>query len=311
MQRPNIPLSTLRAFEAAARLLSFEKAASELHVTASAVSQQVARLEDRLGTPLFERQHRKVALTDAGRELSRPMIKAFGAIDRALIAAQHSAQHDSIKLAIYQTWASRWLIPRLGEFSRAFPKVDVQFETGLDQVDLERSDFDFAVRWLEARSVPEAAHALFEEILVPVCAPALAKQLGKLEDLAAVSFIRSANRPDDWSAWLAANGTLNVNGHGSLKFSNTSLALGAATTGAGVLVGQVHLFLPELASGALVMPFKTGVRTGRSLYLLASPLALQRSSNAAFMAWIVDEAQRSSAQAARLRCKLLAPRGAR
>lgn len=292
-------MSTLRVFEAAARLLSFDKAAAELHVSSSAVSQQIARLESKLGLVLFERLHRRIALTDAGRALSRPLTSAFRTIDRALVVAYQSASKESIKLAIYQTWASRWLIPRLGEFSREWPLLSVEFKTGMDDIDLEHSDVDFAVRWCPVDSAEADAHKLFDEVLVTVCAPAVAARLPQISDLDKTSLIHSANRPEDWNAWLTANNQAGIHGSGSLKFSNTSLAIGAAVAGAGVLVGQVHLFLPELESGALTMPFASGVQTLRGLYLMAATTHAPKPSTAAFKEWIALEAGHASARAER------------
>lgn len=293
-------MSTLRVFESSARLLSFDKAGVELNVSASAVSQQIARLEGKLGLVLFERLHRRIALTDAGRALSRPLTSAFKTIDRALAVAYQSANKESVKLAIYQTWASRWLIPRLGEFSRAWPQLSVEFEAGMDDIDLEHSDVDFAVRWCSVDGVSAGAYKLFDEILVAVCSPSMAASLQHVAELDAVSLIHSANRPDDWATWLAASGHAGIHGSGRLKFSNTSLAIGAAVAGAGMLVGQVHLFLPEIESGALAMPFGLDVRTARGLYLLEAPSNEPKTSTTAFREWLLLEAGLSAARATSL-----------
>lgn len=294
MQRPNIPMSTLRVFESAARLLSFEKAGLELNISASAVSQQIARLEDKLGLLLFERLHRRIALTDSGRALSKPLTSAFKTIDQALSVAFQSANKESIKIAIYQTWASRWLIPRLSEFARTWPQLSVEFAAGMEDVDLEHSDVDFAVRWHLADSEITGAYKLFDEILVAVCSPSIATNLKHGSQLNELSLIQSVNRPDDWTSWMAASGHAGIHGASKLKFSNTSLAIDAAVAGVGILVGQVHLFLSEIESGSLMMLFGPGAKTGLSLYLLESNLSAHKKSTAALRDWLIREANETA-----------------
>lgn len=296
MQRPNIPMSTLRVFESAARLLSFEKAGLELNISASAVSQQIARLEDKLGLLLFERLHRRIALTDSGRALYKPLTGAFKTIDQALSIAFQSASKESIKIAIYQTWASRWLIPRLSDFSRSWPQLSVEFATGMEDVDLEHTNIDFAVRWHRAGNERADAYKLFDEILVAVCSPSIATNLKQGSQLNELSLIQSVNRPDDWTSWMAASGLVGIHGASKLKFSNTSLAIDAAVAGAGILVGQVHLFLSEIESGSLMLLLGSGAKTGLSLYLLESNLSAHKKSTAPLRNWLIREAKQTAAR---------------
>lgn len=297
MLRPNISASALRVFEVASRLLSFEKAAIELHITPSAVSQQISRLEEKIGCALFVRQHRKVQLSAEGRAMSTVFIEAFKAIDDALALAYQSAGNDAIKLSIYQTWASRWLIPKISSFSKEWPQLSVEFVTGMETVELAHSDVDFAIRWLPLDEVRANDCKLFDEVLVAVCAPVLAAKINSINDFGVLRWIYSVNRPHDWSLWLTANGCRDQAGAGSMKFSNTSLSIDAAVAGAGVLVGQAHLFLPEIEAGSLLVPIKSGVKTHRSLYLLESSTMLSRTASTAFRNWVLLEAAQTSQRA--------------
>ncbi|GAA4339760.1 transcriptional regulator GcvA [Pigmentiphaga soli] len=312
MHRPNIPLNTLRVFEAAARLQSFEKASMELHISPSAVSQQIARLEDRFNVPLFERHHRRVTLTEAGALLGHDLSDAFKIMDRALAIVSRRGTQDSIKIAIYQTLASRWLVPQLARFAKECPEVDVEFAAAPEGVDLEHSDVDFAIRWLAPNDRVPRARRLFDERLVAVCAPAIAQALQGTPAPRSLNTICSVNRVADLGIWLAANPRFAVATGSSLKFSNTATAITAAVAGTGVLVGQVHLFLSEIEAGSLVFASDSIVKTGRSLFLLDSAASAARPSTEVFRSWIFREAARTERRARRAYDKArISPAGSR
>ena len=301
MNRPNVPLSALRVFEAAARLRSFDEASAELHVSPSAVSQQIARLEGKLGAPLFTRQYRRVVLTDTGQALATELTKAFRLVDRALATAARVARKDSIKIAMYQTWASHWLVPQLAGFARDCPQVNIEFVPVPEKIDLDRSTTDFVVCWQPAGQVGAQSVRLFDEVLVAVCAPAVAQQLCMAATPKKIHTICSVNRTSDLDVWLASNPHFVRDDGGSLKFSNTSSAIGAAVAGTGVLVGQVHLFLPEIESGILTLLMNSAVRTARTLCLLeagrAVGTAVSQPSVVTFKKWMLDEATRADQRA--------------
>ncbi len=172
------PLDALRAFEAAARHLSFTRAAEQLFITQSAVSKQVQALESALAVRLFERKTRALLLTAAGERLQRAVAAAFAEL-RAATADLSGGDEPTVTLATTQAFASFWLIPRLAEFRRRHPGVDIRISADTRMVDLERGGFDCAVRYLQDRQAPAGALRLFGESVLPVASPAYLKKSGR------------------------------------------------------------------------------------------------------------------------------------
>lgn len=291
--RRNIPLSSLRMFEAAARHCSYLQAAAELHISGSAVSQQVSKLEQSLGVKLFVRQHKRLELTDAGRRFGEELSAIFRDLDRAINDVAPRSASRLVKVAAYQTMVSRWLIPRLPSLHAALPDISLEFETGMFRLDFKRSESDLGIRVGEEEIGSARSYVLFPEVLIPVCAPSVASRLTHIADLRNVALLHSLNRPDDWHRWLSAAGLDDIKGTNQLKFSNSSLAYEAASAGSGVALGQVNLMENDIQAGTLVAPFQIPVHTGRFYYLLEPEGVRHRPIVDAVKSWLLKEAANS------------------
>ncbi len=177
------PLGSLRAFEAAARHLSFTKAAEELGVTQAAVSHQVKTLEESLGTKLFRRLTRALALTDAGSSLAPELGEAFERMTRAVQRVQEREAHGTLRVSLLYTFALAFLVPRLGHFSSRHPAIDLKLETNSRVIDFDREPFDAAIRYGSGPYPSLHTDLLFPDALTPLCAPALARKIKKPADI--------------------------------------------------------------------------------------------------------------------------------
>ncbi|MDO1582562.1 LysR substrate-binding domain-containing protein [Rhizobium oryzicola] len=282
-----IPLLALRHLEAAVRLGSFETAARELNVSASAVSQQIHRIERSIGFSLFERLGNRTVPTRRGLELGRVLTQAFDAIAIGVEEAASSGMSHGVKIRVYQTLANRWLIPNLEDFSRQYPEVSVEFETGSGDVDFSHTDADMAICFNAASSRRVLRQELFSSRLTPVCTPRVA--LENATDLASVPRISSRNRMSDWPTWLSASGFKQERQTRLLLFSNSTLAYEAALAGMGMVVAQIELVINDLQSGRLVQPFATCIRSQQSVALLEPEIRPRNPAATAFRQWVVQE----------------------
>jgi LysR family transcriptional regulator, glycine cleavage system transcriptional activator len=294
MPRRLPPLNSLRAFEAAARHLSFTKASDELCVTQGAVSRHIAGLERELGTPLFVRRHRAVELTVKGSAFFHALRDAFDRIEEASRQAQPTHAR-TLRIKLPPTFAIRWVVPRLARLHALDRTIDVQITTSHARVDFEREDVDVAIH--SGREPPPGgvARRLFGETLFPVCSPALlagARVLRTPADLAGHVLLCSLHRPDDWPTWIAAAGIPGVNGNNGLKFENSSLAYQAAIDNLGVVMAQKVLVADDLAAGRLVAPFGLEVVTDGAYFLSYPRRSATSDTVRLFERWICDEADR-------------------
>ncbi len=249
----HLPLNALRAFEVSARHLNLTRAAEELNVTQTAVSQHIRNLEDRLGRPLFRRLPRGLALTDEGLALLPVLADAFGRIAKALEQFDDRRPREVLTVGAVGTFAVGWLLPRLRDFQQACPFVDLRLFTHNNRVDLAAEGLDYAIRFGDGAWHGTAADRLLEAPLSPLCAPAVAARLRAPADLAREPLLRSY-RTDEWPAWFAAAGLACPLLRGMVF--DTSLALAeAAVQGAGVALLPARLFARELQQGRLVQPF--------------------------------------------------------
>lgn len=257
MQRQLPPLNALKAFEAAARLGSFSQAAAELHVTHGAISRHVQLLEEWLGTPMFRRLNRRVALTEAGRSYLAEIGAAF---DRIALATAHHRERGHgrlLRVNATTTITLRWLIPRLSSFQRHNPAIEVRLTTSSDPVATLAEPFDIAIR-RGAEDVPGYVSPwVLRDHRIPVCSPALLQRLPlrRPRDLARHTLLVSASRPDAWSQWLEASGLADLVPRQSLVLEHNYQALQGALDGLGVAMGSSALIADDVASGRLVTPF--------------------------------------------------------
>lgn len=288
-------LDRLLVFDAAARQLSFTRAAGELFLTQSAVSRQVAALEAEIGVPLFVRRHRALDLTDDGRRLALAVDEALQGL-RATVA-QIRAPHGREVLTITTTpgLASLWLIPRLAGFTAAHPGVDVRIDASHDLRSLASEGFDIAIRY--GRSGALEGTPLFDEVVVPVCAPALLRRLPLKQpaDLARHTLLQTGSvtgqgMPAEWTSWLAAVDAAQVEPAALLTFNTYDTAIAAAVSGQGVVLGRRPIIDSLLKSRALVAPFKGLWSMERGYALVMSAAARRRPGAMALHDWLLAQA---------------------
>ncbi|BEM13245.1 LysR family transcriptional regulator [Serratia marcescens] len=284
-----LPLGGLRCFEAAARLESFTQAAQGLNLTHGAVSRAVRALEEELGVALFERRHRRVLLTAAGRKLFQATQQAFGILDHTALELRQQALDAPLVLSCEPTLLMRWLIPRLPAFQQAHPDINLQlvagggpfsFHDGITAA-IRRNDFDWGK---QVHSL-----ALFSEKVGPVCQPAALARMtiaeGSLRSLRpGAKLLHAATRPDAWWHWAQQQGMALV-GHTEQRFDHFYFSLQAAVAGLGIAMGPWLQVRDDLAAGLLSAPF--GFMPDGSGYYLLSPQPIVPGSALARLAeWL-------------------------
>jgi LysR family glycine cleavage system transcriptional activator/LysR family transcriptional regulator of beta-lactamase len=293
-------LNGLRAFEAAARCGSFTAAAKELHVTQAAISQQVRLLEERLGFALFKRHANGLELTDQARAFQPGLTDAFDAIERLTEQVAAMRAGPVLTVGVAPAFALHWLIPRLAEFNRTHPEVEVRMATGGARVPL-RDDWTCSVRRGEGHWPGYLAEELFPVPLVPVCTPAIAKRLRRPADLRNATLIVVAHLRAQWTWWFEAAGLLTpIQPAGEVIFESSAMAIKAVLDGVGVAVAQLPYVSDELESGRLVAPFPIVRQRFESWYLAYRPVRQSDPALILFRDWIHREARVQSQQYARL-----------
>ena len=281
-------LNGVRAFEAAARAGSFAGAAAELHVSPAAVSRMVRLLEDRLGIALFGRGANRLVLTPAGRSYQLGLTQVLDQL--ALLTEQVTAmgRRRVLTVGVGPTFAIRWLIPRLADFRRLAPEVDVRITTGGQATPFD-PDWSCGITLGDGSWPDLTAEPLFAADLLPVCAPALARGLAVPGDLDAAAMLRVAHAPEDWPRWLRAAGLDRVAAAGPV-FEVYGQALQAAVDGVGVAMGIRPYVDDDLAAGRLVAPFDLTVSKGKGWFLLYRPARTAEPAFAAFRDWMLAQA---------------------
>ena len=249
----SVSLSALRAFEAAARHLSFTRAGMELSVTQAAISHQVKSLEERLGLELFRRTPRGLVLTDEGRALMLPVGESFAQLSRALGQFESGRLKDVVTVGAVGTFAVGWLMDRLPDFTLRHPMIDLRLLTNNNKVDLAGESLDYAIRFGDGAWHGIHAEKIMDAPCAPVCSPATAEKLKTPADLAACPLLRSY-RSQDWPQWLRLAGAPDVTARGTL-FDSSWIMVQAALRGGGVALVPVAMFGRELERGDLVQPF--------------------------------------------------------
>ncbi|WP_447593634.1 transcriptional regulator GcvA [Stenotrophomonas rhizophila] len=297
------PLNALRAFEAAARSLSFQKAATQLFVTPAAVSHQVKRLEAYLGTELFERGHRAVTLTAQGATLAASLAEIFGMLDLALDRAA-PAEPGHLRVSTMESFAAKWLAPRLHRFHEAHPDIPVRILTTDQLVDVGQEQVDVAIRYGLGTYPGVQVEKLMDAPVFPVCAPGTSRKDGKPiaspADLAHVAFIHDQSaegRPGvpDWAAWLQAAALQGVSADAGPVFPSIYLAQEAAIHGHGVALGLAPLVEDDLHRGRLVRPVENHLPNAYAFWIIRPSKGHRQAATDAFCSWIHAEASTSPA----------------
>lgn len=283
-----LPLSGLRAFEAAARYASFRQAAAELNLSPSAVSHAVRRLEHALGTPLFERSGRAVHLTAAGDALMAHTVRGFAELQRGL--AQVAARGPQLlRLHCAPSFAAQWLLPRLPGLLARHPALDIRLHADANYSRFTADDYDADLIYGLPRVPGLRVMPLAEERVVPLCAPALATTLRRPADLLGCALIQSDSKTLRWSDWCALNGIPAPPARGP-RFDRSFLALAAAAAGLGVALESALLAERELAAGVLVEPFAAAVPCRYVGHrLVHRPAASRAGPVALFKGWLAAE----------------------
>ena len=287
------PLAALRFFEAAGRLQSFKLAAAELNVTPSAVSHGIVGLEQSVGVELFIREPRKLSLTPAGEDYLRYISEALALIAIGTQRLPNNRKSRTIALSCAPTLASRWLLPRLHNFSDRWPDVSVTVDTSRRQVAFPVDGFDFAIRMSRAPQAESGWTKLFGEELVPVCSPAYRDTLLDAEgniDLTRATLIHVTPASEDWKSWLNGKRIDEIDPAGGLRFDTIQLAFEAAVMGLGVVLGRRPLVDRDLASKALVEIDPDMVTAETAYWLVSSEGADHRPDLLGFKTWLLREA---------------------
>jgi len=291
-------LDFFRGFEAAARHLSFTRAAQELFVTQSAISRQIHALEERLGAKLFTRRNRGLALTEAGQQMYRAADIALRTLHEAAERIAPGSAQNMVTVTSSMAFCSLWLIPRLSGFREARPDLDVRISANNEVLDLEREQIDLAIRYCPVAAAPPGAIRMFGEEIVVVCSPQLAKErarpLKSPSDLRHHTLLHFDHAEGSipwltWSVWLESARMPQLKPAGSLRFSHYDQVIAAALRGQGVALGRRPLVANLLAEGALVAPLRPDSVTDRAYFIVRSATAHHRRDVEEFIAWLIAE----------------------
>ncbi|MEH6628173.1 MAG: LysR substrate-binding domain-containing protein [Motiliproteus sp.] len=287
----------LRYFHCAAGHLSFTRAADELSVTTGAVSQQIKQLESRLGCRLFHRTTRQLRLTEEGEQLAQAVAQGYNNIDGALSVLAATQLRGQVRLAAIPSFCLQWLVPRLGEFYRTFPDIDLHIDAQDQLQGLADNRYDLALDYRLPR--PDDAAPFLTERLFPVCSPELLASGSPLinpKDLLAYPLLHDcapwvgAGRDEEWQHWLHSVGITSAGdqGQGQVYFNRADLALQAAEAGQGIVLARQALVADRLTSGRLVVACEQRVRSPASYFLQLAPHAQDNTRAVAFQRWLLD-----------------------
>lgn len=290
MSRRLPPLNALKAFEAAARQLSFTKAAEELFVTQAAISHQIKALEEHLGIKLFMRKNRSLLLTEEGQGYFYDIKDIFGQLLEATEKLLAKGAKGSLSVSLPPTFAIQWLVPRLNQFSELHPEIDVRIKAVDQEQHSLTDDVDVAIYYGRGNWPNVSADKLHTEYMIPVCAPILMndqKPLNDPQDLQHHTLLHDMTR-ENWKSWMKTAGVkgLNVN-HGPI-FSHSSMVLQAAIHGQGVALGHSVLAKPEIDAGRLVCPFNEVLVSKNAYYLVCRESQAELGKISAFRDWMLE-----------------------
>lgn len=294
-------LDALRAFECAARHLSFTRAAEELHVTQSALSHRINALERELGVELFRRLARRLELTQAGEVLAGGMRRALDEILRATARMRREPSSEPLTVSVLPSFAMRWLVPRLGRFRDAQPDIDIRVLAEANLSNLRGGAADLAIRFGRGNYPEMHVVKLMADMVFPVANPELAKRVGQINAPAEIRRFpllhdqgaESDGSGADWTSWLTHVGAPDVPCGDGIRFNRADLMLEAAASGLGLGLARRSLVGADLAAGRLVRVLPHEAPTVFSYFLVCLPELAERPSQAAFRAWVMGEAAQS------------------
>ena len=284
-----LPLTQLRAFEAACRLGSFAAAAQELAVTPSAVSHAIRDLERMLGTVLFQRSPRKIEPTPEGRTLYQHVTRGFDQLQRGLQEIT-TAGPARIRVHCAPSFAAQWLSPRLGRFLGLYPAVELKLSASPDYPLFPSEEYDLSIVYGEPRQTDMVAIPLGQETVCPLCTPGIASRVTVIDDLLSVPLVRSDHNRVTWPMWFDANSAISATPAGP-RFDRSFMAIAAAVNGVGVVLESTRLAERELQSGQLVAPLEGRSQSLRHVaHWMVWPKGVERKQAfRSFVSWLVDE----------------------
>jgi LysR family glycine cleavage system transcriptional activator len=302
------PLTSLRAFVATARHLSFTRAADELHVTSAAIGQQIRQLEDHLGHALFVRNRGQLQLTDSGQALMPGLTEAFDTVLETMARLAGNADTAPIRISAAPSLASKWLVPRLAALRQSVPGLEVLLDASTRLADVASEETDCVIRYGQGAYPGLVVSRLFSEAVLPVCSPEFAERHGLHrgpDALLGVPLLhedgpeRDASCPD-WKSWLRSAGASTRIGDSGIRVNQSSLVLDAAIAGQGIGLGKLRLAAADLEAGRLVSPFGTPQPVEFSYFFATSPHKSGLKRVELFRDWLEAEAAavRASAPAA-------------
>ncbi|RJT39647.1 transcriptional regulator GcvA [Mesorhizobium waimense] len=290
----------LRTLEAAARHLNFTRAADELGLTPAAVSHQIKEIEDQLGLVLFTRTSRTIRLTEAGTVLFDAATDALDLLGRAVSRAQKTTRGTALlKITLDAQFATKWLMRRIDDFRRQKPGIELRFDITYDVRDFDRDDVDIGIRFGAGKYPGLCAERLFENVIIPVCSPALLRSGPPLKEprdlfqhtLAHIEWSRQGVTWPNWRMWMAAAGVDDFDDSRTLVFGSATDATQAALDGNAVALADFAMVANDLSEGRLVRPFALGIKVAPEFaYFLVYPVASANDARVvAFKDWILNE----------------------
>jgi DNA-binding transcriptional LysR family regulator len=287
------PLTALVAFDAAATNLSFTQAAAKLFVTQGAISRQIRSLEDNLGVALFDRQQRQIRLTKMGREYHQQISSALAQISLATQAVKSPLQDSQITIAASHAVASLWLMPRITEYCRAYPKVDIRLLVADNVLEVDEADYDCCIGFSSSKPSAYQVDKLFDERVFVVSSPDFLQQHQALtpNQLLATRQLVLDNPTSgwfNWPDWFSGLDMTPIVPQHKVTFSHYNMLIQAAQQGQGVALAWDHLLVDYLASGSLVKAFEQTLETQASFYLMTSSAGNMKPALPAFRAWLMN-----------------------
>jgi LysR family glycine cleavage system transcriptional activator len=294
----------LRTFEAAARHLNFTRAAHELGLTPAAVSHQVKEIEEQLELVLFTRTSRTMRLTEAGNVLFEASIDALDLLNRAVSRARKMTRGTALlKVTLDAQFATKWLMRRVDDFRHQKPGIELRFDITYDVRDFERDDVDIGIRFGTGKYAGLCAHRLFDNIIIPVCSPALLASGPPLNEprdlfrhtLAHIEWSRQGVTWPNWSMWMQAAGVDDFDDSRTLVFGSSTDATQAALDGNAVALADFAMVANDLSQGRLVRPFELGIKVAPEFaYFLVYPQTVKDDARiVAFREWLLEEAAKT------------------
>lgn len=298
MKRSLLPLNALRAFDAAARHMSFKLAADDLSVTPAAISQQIRSLEDFLGVELFRRTNRSLVLTEAAQLSLAPLKEAFERMEEAVDILTESKTSNVLKVSVSPSFASKWLVPRLASYYERRPDAIVKISATMQITDFKAEDVDLAIRYGRGNYTGLHEEEILRETVFPVCAPDLFDDADPSARTPCAilkhTLIHDDSTAEDesvptWAMWLKAAGVEMPDGMPALHFNNHALAIEAAVAGRGVVLARSAIAEEDLKAGRLIKPFGEAVPINFAHYIVCPEDKLKNERVQDFIDWLHTE----------------------